>query len=158
MLQRIQTVYISLAAIASFLLFFFPLASFYHEEYGNYNFYIIGMQSMDPDPNAVFSKWFTAPLVFIIILSILLDIATILFFKKRYLQIRLIAFSGLLLIVFLMIVFFFYAARIKESIHIEPEYKMFGMMLPLVSLVLLILANYAIRKDEAMVKSADRLR
>jgi len=158
MLQRIQSVYLGLAAIICILLFFFPLASFYHEDHGNYKFFILGIQCMDPDPKELFGKWFTIPLVLITIVSILLNIATIFLYKKRWLQIRLIAFSGLLLIVFVMIVFFFYATKIQTVTQIEPEYNLFGMMLPLVSLVLLILANYAIRKDVAMVKSADRLR
>jgi len=158
MLQRIQTVYLSLAAIACILMFFFPLANYYHEDHGNYKFFILGIQCMDPDPKDLFSKWFTIPLILITIFSILLDVVIIFFFKKRWLQMRLVAFSGLLMIVFVMIVFFFYAPKIETITHIEPEYYYIGMMLPILSLVLLILANYAIRKDDAMVKSADRLR
>lgn len=158
MLQRIQSVYLGMAAIAGILLFFFPLASFYHEDHGNYKLFILGIQYLDPDPKELFGKWFTIPLILITFFSILLDVVTVFFFKKRWLQRRLIAFSGLLMIVLVMIIFFFYATKIETITHIEPEYNFIGMMLPLLSLVLLILANYAIRKDDALVKSADRLR
>ena len=39
----------------------------------------------------------------------------------------------------------------------SPE-KGIGMFLPLVSIVFLVLANKAIKKDEDLVKSVDRLR
>jgi hypothetical protein len=39
----------------------------------------------------------------------------------------------------------------------QPSYQ-FGIFLPVISLLLLVLASRAIRKDEALVKSADRLR
>lgn len=113
---------------------------------------------MDPDPKHIFGAWFTLPLLLIAVISIILDISAIFLFKKRWLQMRFAAFSGLLMIVFVMVVFFFFATKIREVTRIDPEYNLFGMMLPLVSLVFVILANYAIRKDEALVKSADRLR
>ncbi len=158
MLQRIQSVYFLLAAMACILLFFFPLANYYHPEFGNYKFSLTGIQCMDPDPKHIFGAWFTLPLLLIAVISIILDISAIFLFKKRWLQMRFAAFSGLLMIVFVMVVFFFFATKIREVTRIDPEYNLFGMMLPLVSLVFVILANYAIRKDEALVKSADRLR
>jgi hypothetical protein len=36
--------------------------------------------------------------------------------------------------------------------------KGIGMFIPILSIVLIVLANKAIRKDEQLVKSADRLR
>jgi hypothetical protein len=61
-------------------------------------------------------------------------------------------------IVLVMVIFFFYATKIKTLTMTEPEYNYTGMVLPLVSILFLILANQGIRKDEALVKSADRLR
>jgi len=39
-----------------------------------------------------------------------------------------------------------------------PSTYQFGMYIPLISLVFLVLASRAIRKDEALIKSSDRLR
>ena len=61
-------------------------------------------------------------------------------------------------IVLIMVVFFFYATRIKTMTLTEPDYNITGMALPLISLAFLVLATRAIRKDDAMVKSSDRLR
>ncbi|MEI6455753.1 MAG: DUF4293 domain-containing protein [bacterium] len=158
MLQRIQTVYLLLAAIACVLLFFVPLAYYYSPDLGNYKLFINSVKSMDPDPKHIFGTWYTIPLFILTAISIILDLSAIFFYKKRWLQMRFAAFSGLLMIVLVMVIFFFYATKITEITKIEPEYSLFGMMLPLASLVFVVLANYAIRKDEALVKSADRLR
>ena len=158
MLQRIQSVYLAIVAIATGLLFFFPLANFYHELLGNYKFFIYGIKYMDPEPAVVFPSFFTAPLIFLVIISLIFTVAAIFLYKNRLLQIRLCAFNMLANIVLIMVIFFFYAAKIKSMTHIDPEYNYSGMILPLISIVFLILSNRAIRKDEALVKSADRLR
>ncbi len=158
MIQRIQSVYLAIVAIASVLLFFFPLADYYNELQGNYKFFIYGLRSMDPEPGVSFSAFFTFPLVMLAVISFLLSLITIFMYKKRILQIRLCAFNVLANIVLIMVIFFFYAPKIQEMTKVEPGYNYVGMIMPLISLVFLILANRAIRKDEAMVKSADRLR
>ncbi|HNY01937.1 MAG TPA: DUF4293 domain-containing protein [Bacteroidales bacterium] len=158
MIQRIQTLYLSLIAIAGVLLFFFPLAHYYDEMLGNYKFFIYGVVSMDPEPKVSFPSLFTLPLVIIVGISILLTLLTIFMYRNRPLQVRLCAFNLLATIVLIMVIFFFYATRIKTMTGIEPEYSYLGMGLPLVSLLFLILSHQAIRKDETLVKSADRLR
>ena len=158
MLQRIQTLYLAIVAIACALLFFFPLANYYNEFQGNYKFFIYGIRCMDPEPKVVFNLFFTIPLIFLVVASCIMAVSTILLFKNRPLQIRLCAFNMLTNIVLIMVIFFFYAPRIKTMTMIEPEYNYHGMALPLVSLLFLIFASRAVRKDEALVKSADRLR
>ncbi|MCX6276757.1 MAG: DUF4293 domain-containing protein [Bacteroidetes bacterium] len=158
MLQRIQTIYLALVAIACILLFFFPLAFFYNEMEGNYRFFIYGVQSMDPDPKVVFGSFFAIPLIFFVVVSFIFAVSAIFLYKNRPLQNRLCTFNVLTNIVFIMVVFFFYITKIKSMTVTEPEYNYFGMVLPLISLALLILASRAIMKDEALVKSTDRLR
>jgi hypothetical protein len=158
MLQRIQTVYLAIAAISAILLFFFPLAYFYNEIVGNYRFFIYGVQSMDPDPKVAFGKFFTIPLLVIVLVSFIFTVSAIFQFKNRPLQNRLCTFNVLTNLVFIMVVFFFYINKIKSMTLTEPDYSYIGMILPLISLAMLTLASRAIKKDEALVKSADRLR
>lgn len=157
MLQRIQTVYLAIVVIAGFVLIVMPLALFYHELYGNYKLFVYGLQCMDPDPRIQVSIWFTSPLFVLVCLSVILAILTILSYKNRILQIRLVTFNILLNILLVVLFFLFYSGKIEELTKITPEYQI-GVFLPLVSLVFLVLANRAIRKDEQLVKSADRLR
>jgi len=158
MIQRIQSLYLGIAALACIVLFFFPLADYYHELQGNYKFFIYGIRSMDPEPKVIFSSYFTLPLIFLAVVSLIFSVSTILLYKNRVLQIRLCAFNMLANVVFIMLVFFFYATKISSMTQIEPDYNYIGMGLPLLSVALLALANRAIRKDEALVRSADRLR
>lgn len=158
MLQRIQTLYLAIVALACVLLFFFPLAAFFNELEGNYKLFIYGIRSLDPEPRVVFSAFFTLPLVALVIVSFLLTIITIVSYKKRWLQVRLCAFNVITNIVLIMVIFFFYAPHITGITKVDPEYNYFGMLLPLIALAMLILATRAIKKDEALVKSADRLR
>ncbi len=158
MLQRIQTVYLAIAAIACIVLYFFPIADFYNEVQGNYKFYICHIRCMDPEPKLHFSLLFSLPAILLSLASILFSSFTIFLYKKRWLQIRLIAFNAITLIVLILVLFFFYTAQLKTMTGAEPDYTYPGMLLPILSLVMLILANRAIRKDEQRVKSADRLR
>ncbi len=145
-------------AIAGILLFFFPLANYYNEIQGNYKFYIWGIRCMDPEPKVAFSNFFTIPLIFLAVVSVIFTVSTIFLFKNRPLQIRICAFNVLANIVLIMVVFFFYATRIKTMTLTEPDYNITGMVLPLISLAFLVLATRAIRKDDSLVKSSDRLR
>jgi len=112
---------------------------------------------MDPDPKLEVSYWFTSPLWLGTGISILLPVITLFLYKKRVSQLRFIAFNILLNIVLIVIIFLFYSSKIESLIQITPSYQ-FGIFLPLISLVCLVAANYFIRKDEALVKSTDRLR
>ncbi len=158
MLQRIQSVYLAIVALAALLLFFFPLANYYNDLHGNYKFFIYGVRCMDPEPKVLFSTFFTIPLVILTLASFIFSVSTISLYKKRFLQIRICAFNMITNIVLIMVIFFFYATRIQSMTLTEPQYNFVGMALPLVSIVFLILSNRAIRKDEVLVKSADRLR
>ncbi|MBC8457439.1 MAG: DUF4293 domain-containing protein [Bacteroidales bacterium] len=157
MIQRIQTIFLVLAVISGALLFYFPLAEYYHELYGNYKFFVTELKSMDPDPKITTSIWFTSPLWLIAGASIILTLISIFLYKNRLTQLRLVAFNILLNIGLVVLVFIIYSSKITELTQIEPAYQI-GIFLPLISLVFLILANRFIRKDEALVKAADRLR
>ncbi|MDP2059060.1 MAG: DUF4293 family protein, partial [Flavobacteriaceae bacterium] len=53
---------------------------------------------------------------------------------------------------------FFAYRSLNLSGEAQVSEKGIGMLIPIFSIVLLVLANKAIKKDEALVKSADRLR
>ena len=158
MIQRIQTVYLGIATIACLLLFFFPIADFYNVLQGNYKLFITGVRCMDPEPKLHFSFLFALPAILLTSASILFSGVAIGLYKKRWLQIRMIAFNVLALIVLMLVLFFFYTAQLKTMTGTDPQYHYTGMLLPVIALVFLILANRAIRRDEQKVKSADRLR
>ena len=136
MLQRIQTIYLLIAfVISGLLIFLFPIWKL-------------------NDGTAVFavSNVLFACLFFG---SAILSVVAIFMFKNRKLQFVL----GRLNIIFNFILLgFFVYQSLNLSGETEVSEKGIGMFIPVVSIVFLALANKAIKKDEDLVKSVDRLR
>ena len=136
MFQRIQTVYMLISAIITGgLPFVFPLWT-------------------DNQKNEVF---FTSSIIYIslFVLSTVLAIYSIINFKKRQHQFVLNRLN--MIFNFILLGFFVYRSLNLSGETMVSE-KGIGMFLPAISIVLLVLANKAIKKDEDLVKSVDRLR
>ena len=136
MIQRIQTIYMLLvAAIAGGLTFVF------------------GLYTLE-DGAAVFAK--DEPLYLgLFMASAVLALITIFLFKNRKLQFVL---NRLNIILNLILLGIFVYRMLNLSGESELSEKGIGIILPIISIVLLVLANRAIKKDEDLVKSVDRLR
>jgi hypothetical protein len=136
MLQRIQTIYLSLAAvIVAGLYIWFPVIT-------------------NTEGKTVISN--QEPLVFgLIFASIAFTIIAILTFKKRQAQFVLNRLNIILNFV-LLGVFVYRSLNISGETLVSE--KGIGVLLPIISIVFLAMANKAIKKDEDLVKSVDRLR
>lgn len=138
MIQRIQSVYIFLVLVASGILpFVFPLW-----KNGNGEAYYF----ME---NPFFTILFG--------LSATLSIVSVFGYKKRQNQFVLNRLNMLSNVILLGLFVFRLLKLSGEATQLVSE-KGIGMFLPIVSIVLLVLANRAIKKDEDLVKSVDRLR
>ena len=158
MIQRIQTVYLTLAFIAIALLFAFPLAHFFAEN-GAYIFSVTGLKNMVPGEADAFSPVIFLPMIIVAVITGLLIVYSIFQYKNRSFQVKLTNAGVLACIVLIMGIFFLYIPMIEKKISIIPDYrKAFGIYLPLVALVFMVMANRAIKRDEKLVRSADRLR
>lgn len=158
MIQRIQTLYLMLAAAALALIFAFPLAQFFSET-GTYYLTAIGLKNMVPGGSALFNPLIFLPMPILIAVILMITIYAILQFKKRALQITLVNIAVLLTAVLIAGIFFLYIPMIEKKTAIIPDYSSsFGVYVPLVALVFLVLATHAIKRDDRLVRSADRLR
>ncbi|PTX44202.1 uncharacterized protein DUF4293 [Christiangramia gaetbulicola] len=136
MLQRIQTVYLLIAAIiAAGLIFVFPL----WENNAGESVYAI-------DVLIAFGMY---------IASAAISLVSIFMFKNRKLQFVL-GRLNIILNLFLLGVFVYWSLTLPGEMDISE--KGIGMFLPIISIVFIVLANKAIKKDEDLVKSVDRLR
>ncbi len=137
MLQRIQTIYLLLAFVATGILpFLFPLWTMSNEK--EYFF----MQ------NQIYTVLFG--------LTTTLTVLSIVSFKKRQNQF-VIGRLNIILNLILLGLFVYRSLTISGETLTVSE-KGIGMFLPVLAIVLLVLANKAIKKDEDLVKSVDRLR
>ena len=87
--------------------------------------------------------------------SAALSVVTIFMFKNRKLQFVL-GRLNIILNLFLLGVFVYWSLSLPGEMQISE--KGIGMFLPIISIVFLVLANKAIKRDEDLVKSADRFR
>lgn len=136
MLQRIQTVYLFIAALLS----------------GGLIFLVSLWETGSGDPVYVEDVLLALALF---IGSAVLSLITIFLFKNRKLQFVL-ARVNILLNFFLLGIFVYWSLTIPGEMNISE--KGIGMFVPVLSIVFLVLANKAIKKDEDLVKSVDRLR
>ena len=136
MLQRIQTVYLLISALfIGGLYLWFPIIK---SESG-----FIIISNNEP------------VVVGLIFGSILLTLLSILNFKKRQLQFVINRLS--IILNFLLLGVFVYRSLTLSGDTLVSE-KGIGVLLPIISIVFLVMANKAIKKDEDLVKSVDRLR
>ncbi|RKS56162.1 uncharacterized protein DUF4293 [Gillisia mitskevichiae] len=136
MLQRIQTIYLFLAALISGVLIFF--VSLWSNEAG---------ESVFVEEVLIALGLFLG--------SAVLSFISIFLFKNRKLQFVL-GRVNILLNFFLLGVFVYWSLTVPGEMEISE--KGIGMFIPVLSIVFLVLANKAIKKDEDLVKSVDRLR
>ncbi|MDD5149185.1 MAG: DUF4293 domain-containing protein [Flavobacterium sp.] len=137
MLQRIQTIYLLLAFLATGILpFIFPL------------------WTMNDGKEYLFMQ--NQIYVILFGLSTTLTLLSIISFKKRQNQF-VIGRLNIVLNLILLGLFVYRSLNLSGETLAVSE-KGIGMFLPIVAIVLLVLANKAIKKDEDLVKSVDRLR
>lgn len=155
MWQRIQTFYLFTVTVLSVMLFFFPVAGLQAPgESGVYELGVKGLYQVSPEGVSFLSgAWvLTAIMVLIPVLSAI----TILLFKKRILQIRLIIITIVLLAGYYGLMFIYlwqFGKSLEAGMYVEVIASF-----PLISIILDILAIRAIGRDEALVKSLNRIR
>jgi len=171
MLQRIQTLFLVLAAIVSIVVFFLPLAtfsvsgqsltagSFFYE----FDIFILGVKNMQGTyPENI--SGIVNMLMYIILLAaiVILTVSTIFAYKNRVLQMKLCRFNLILNIVFVVLILYLPGTLEQKLTTMQVDlvlvnYKV-GVFLQLAVVVLVFLANKFIKKDENLVRAADRLR
>jgi D-alanyl-lipoteichoic acid acyltransferase DltB (MBOAT superfamily) len=147
MIQRIQTVYILLSAILIGLLFSLPFAEIVFNNQ-LYLFDIRGIVKNDTiQENGL-------PIALFITLILLLHVFTVFIYKKRRLQIRILIFS-ILLMLGLFGLFYFFAYNSFDDAQVSFK---IAVAFPLIAIILDYLAIRNIGKDEALIRSIDRIR
>jgi len=144
MLQRIQSLYLLIAAILSGgLVFMVPF-------WTNENQIVVGMLDVLNEEKGFY---LLVPALFIV--SVVLSLISLFSFKKRSNQI----INNRINIV---VNFFLLGIIVYRLLNLpgetEVSEKGIGMFIPLLVIVFLVLANKSIQKDERLVKSVDRLR
>ena len=155
MIQRIQSVFLFLAAVFSGVLFFTPIAAF---EHGTDLMRLTVFNVQNQTADQFFSSAYTLPLLITALLMLIVPVLTIFLYKKRELQLKLSSLNVFLNAILCGLIFLYYSSNIQKTIASETITYLFGTYVPLINMVLSILAMRWIKKDIELIKSIDRLR
>lgn len=144
MIQRIQTLYLTIAILVMSIL---PIYLSIWKNLEAVNIYVYDLLKND--------SWMFKSLPILFGLSILISLITIFKFKNRQTQFVL-GRLNILTNFFILVLLVIHLQSLSGEVFISE--KGIGSTLPLITIVLLVLANKAIKKDEDLVKSVDRIR
>lgn len=155
MLQRIQSVYLFLVFVFAILFAVLPLASFSGDtpfiplRLLNYNAFF--------SETAFSSGW--QGIVLIIVWAFSLSLTAFMTFQyhNRLFQIKLGKLNMLLHVGLILLTFFFIDGLRSQLDGVEFNYGA-GVFFPVISLIFILMAIKAIKRDEALIRSADRIR
>lgn len=147
MIQRIQTIFILVAGLLIAALFVLPFAHISVDEV----IHIFNAKGISSDEILIFNG---LPIMIFIGIITVLHFVIIFLYKKRIRQIRFLSFTIILLLgLFGMFFYFTYAGFTEPKVAFKVS-----VTFPILAIILDYLAIRAIGKDEALIRSMDRIR
>ena len=166
MIQRIQSLWLLLASLSCFLLFFSPVATFMPNPECDINAkelifkffayrldYELPFSEILDGLYAPFLQW---TVVVVVLVCILTPFFAIFMYKSRMRQMQLSRLT-ILLNIALTVSFFLLSDFFAEGKCVIVRYSV-GIYVPIAAVVFLLLAIRFIKKDDKLVRSADRIR
>ena len=167
MIQRIQTVYLLIASILLTLAAYFPLIEFQIEVSE-----FVGQTSVPAytqtahlhafsvqlcDQSGTWTKLYTIwSLGIATVIAAIVDLVIIFLYKNRKLQIKTAHYSFLVKVALLAAIGYF--TYIMQGVDVTKTIPQIGTLFIVIAMILDWLAVKGIRKDEALVRSIDRIR
>ena len=160
MIQRIQTVFLILVAALMMLFLFFPvwvkIDPNTNEYYKVFSTYLLHQPADGSGLKYIFIPYAISG--GLSVLAIIIAIIEIFKYKNRLTQIKLGTLNSLIMTGSLVLmVYLTYAAQTELLPEIPDQYQA-GLFMPAAAMIFNSLANRFIRKDEALVRSIDRIR
>lgn len=172
MIQRIQSFLLVLALVGFVLLFLFPTATYEAtDNAGNITTSELnlikksgpseGSETGDLSKSAVHQNN-----ILLMAMAIILGIGTlasIFMYKNRIRQMRVVSFLALVNLMYIGLMFLFTIPDAAENLqkmqlgNVETHYSV-GTFVPLITIIFIVIAQRAIRRDEMKVRAADRIR
>ncbi|MCR4681462.1 MAG: DUF4293 domain-containing protein [Bacteroidales bacterium] len=162
MIQRIQSLFLFVAAAIAIALLFIPFGYITTPD-AQFVFNAVSLKYNIPDGHTVVRVYYVALCLAICAVLSLIALFT---YKNRIRQTQIISINMIVYLVALMLILWlcpdvifkkFFASRGVEFTF-EFAHKVLLLILVFVEALCLFLANRFIKKDEAMVRAADRLR
>lgn len=157
MIQRIQTIYLLVAIAINAFIYSLTLATFNYESLSNV-FSMFGLLDRETG-EMLFENWLIPVLS---ISSILVSLLAIFLFKKRSLQVKTAQLALFFQTAFVASIFYF-VDQVSSKLATTANFEVgvvyeTGSWLALFPFIFLFLAIKAIKKDEKLIRAADRIR
>lgn len=151
MIQRIQSVYLFLVVLLSIAMLFVPLAEYSLKEIqpNKVQFTLLGFHSQA-------SNTLVLPALMVDLAIGLIALITIFLYKKRKLQMKLCILNVLLTLALVALIAYY--VYNFNGYYVSNQDYLFGICLPVLMIIFLLLGRKAIKKDDELVRAADRLR
>ncbi len=155
MIQRIQTIYLFLVFIFALLFIFFPKGII---ETASLSYIVksFAIEIAETGESYSYSNFLSLLVIILPFVIMIMSVYSTFQYKNRPLQIKL-GKMNVFMHVLLVVSVFFYLDALKTHLQGTISYGI-AIIFPLAAMLFLLLANRAIRKDEQLVRSADRLR
>jgi hypothetical protein len=152
MIQRIQSVYLFIGVLAICAMLAFPYVRIVDGAASAFMY----LHTATGDTNIVNAY---DPLLIMVAgaVTALSFLIAIFLYKNRIRQMRFNAIVFIMNCLFIAVIFFT-SDRMAKDLDGVADYKQVGVVMPLISMIMLVFANKAIKKDEMKVRAADRLR
>jgi len=154
MIQRVQSVYLLLAFVIVGTMFIFPLGAFL----GGIEHFRLTLFGLSNGAGVVVEH--TVFMAILATASALLPVVTIFLYKKRLLQIRLCRVGMILLAVLQLAVCFYLWRTARSMAGFTPNAFVLSVAAaaPAIAFILVWFAMRGVARDEAKVRSIDRIR
>ena len=162
MIQRIQTLYMLAVTALMCVVIFVPMARFTSPD-GDFAIMSYGMRTFAADDFGPSSQtavsWWSVCSVTLLGVCSLLPFVTVFLYKKRLVQIRLLAAESVLLFCTLFFTaYYLWTSFMELSLLSTDNYLTYTLLLVIVAFAFTIMALRAVGRDEALVRSLDRIR
>lgn len=154
MIQRIQTLYLFIAAVLVLIVNFFPVAHV-HVGQGFYTLSSLGVEASGVEPFGGSSVWMWVGTAFNVLAFVLAGMA-LFGYKNRIAQMRRCIFAILAIVAY----YIFLSVEVwslNNLTGVFPDLSLWGEC-PLIAIIFIFLAGRAIKRDEDLVRSMDRIR
>lgn len=164
MIQRVQTLFLAGVAISMFMVLFFPIWQKFNAD-GSRHVLLTAMSMTEYDkavevgePAPVRESGFPIAIAILSVAAAITASYSIFQYGNRLTQIKLGALNSLFMAATLGIIVYSQTVGSDWIPEVEGGDFQLGFFLPMIGLVLNIMANRFIKRDEDLVRSADRLR
>ena len=155
MIQRAQSIYLLSVTILMVFLIVLPIAEVVIGGGEILVYYNYGIKRYVAENSEIIV--YTVPVTIITCVIGIISFINIFLYTNRNMQMR-ICLYNILLLAGLMVLIYFYFVVIKKRLNVSSHTFKLSIVFPIISLILTLMALRGIRKDEALVKSYERLR